>query len=51
MEEQLKKPNILVRVLKPLENIYATEEVNREPLENVLLCFVPCIFQGMIIHL
>lgn len=51
VEEQLKKPNVLVRVLKPLENIYATEEVNREPLENVLLCFVPCIFQGMIIHL
>lgn len=41
VEEQLKKLDVLVRVLKPLENSYATEEVNREPLENVLLCFLP----------
>lgn len=41
VEEQLKKLNVLIRVLKPLENFYATEEVNREPLENVVLCFLP----------
>lgn len=41
VEEQLKKLNVLVRVLKPLENIHAIEEVNREPLGNVLMCFSP----------